>query len=239
MENIINIITCIIIFILLYLLYNTIFNKPHNSTENIINNVTDNSLINNKKKYHKRIHNKKIINKKKNIEKNIKKEKNNLVYLDVSESIDGNESPIGRITIKLYDEIVPYTCKNFKKLCRNKKYLNSPFHRIIKDFMIQGGDYTNGDGTGGKSIYGSKFNDENFKILHDRPYLVSMANSGPNTNGSQFFITTDKTSHLDGKHVIFGTVLDGFEVVDYLNTVNTDNSDRPINNVYISNCGCI
>ena len=103
--------------------------------------------------------------------------------------------------------------------------------------MIQGGDYTNGDGTGGKSIYGSYFEDENFDIVHDRPYLLSMANAGPNTNGSQFFITTKETPHLDGKHVVFGEVIDGFELIDKLNVVRTDANDKPYDNITILDCG--
>ena len=155
-------------------------------------------------------------------------------------SIDKNI--IGKIIIELYEDNVPYTCKNFKTLCMNKNnlsYKNCPFHRIIKDFMIQGGDFTNGDGTGGVSIYGEKFKDENFIFKHDKPYLLSMANAGPDTNGSQFFITTMETPHLDNKHVVFGEVIKGFEIIDYLNNVKIDNNDRPIHNIFISNCGVL
>jgi cyclophilin family peptidyl-prolyl cis-trans isomerase len=102
--------------------------------------------------------------------------------------------------------------------------------------MIQGGDYENNNGTGGQSIYGRKFDDENFKLTHDRPYLLSMANAGPNTNGSQFFITTVNTPHLDGKHVVFGEVISGFEIIDKLNNVKTDNDDKPFTDIIISNC---
>ena len=154
--------------------------------------------------------------------------------------ISVNGKPIGKIVFKLFEDIVPITCRNFKILSMNTNnlsYKGSPFHRIIKDFMIQGGDFTNEDGTGGISIFGEKFKDENFTLKHDRPYLLSMANAGPNTNGSQFFITSSKTPHLDGKHVVFGEVIQGFEIVDYLNNVRTGENDKPLDNIRIMNCG--
>jgi len=153
----------------------------------------------------------------------------------------GNTNDTHRLIFKLYDSIVPLTSKNFRILAsdgvRGKSYKNSIFHRVIKGFMIQGGDIVNSDGTGSISIYGNKFEDENFKVKHDKAGLLSMANSGPNTNGSQFFITTAPAKHLDDKHVVFGELIGGLESVRLIESVDTDDNDRPYEEIKIVECG--
>lgn len=168
----------------------------------------------------------------------IKAERNLIMNLE----IDGVED-IQSIELKLYDDIVPLTCKNFrtisKKGIHNKTYNGSIFHRVIKGFMIQGGDIINNDGSGSISIFGDSFEDENFTVKHSKKGLLSMANSGVDTNGSQFFITTTSTPHLDGKHVVFGEVVSGYDIIEYIENLSTDSSDKPYQTVTIKSVNTV
>ena len=158
---------------------------------------------------------------------------NKNVYIDINYL--GNTA---RVIINLNFKIVPKTCRNFFIFCQRKAYIGCPFHRIIKNFMIQGGDFINKDGTGSMSIYGNKFDDENFILKHEKG-SISMANSGPNTNGSQFFITTNQSSWLDGKHVVFGKVIKGMDMIEFIENLKTDSNDRPLDSITISDCGVL
>ncbi|KAF1750972.1 hypothetical protein GCK72_017523 [Caenorhabditis remanei] len=164
------------------------------------------------------------------------------VFFDVSIG----EEPAGRVTFELFSDVVPKTAENFRALCTGEKgvgksgvplhFKGSKFHRIIPEFMIQGGDFTRHNGTGGESIYGMKFKDENFDLKHTGPGCLSMANAGPNTNGSQFFICTVDTPWLDGGHVVFGQVTDGMSVVKKVEQIGS-RSGTPTKVVTISDCG--
>ncbi|KAF2996997.1 hypothetical protein G7054_g3662 [Neopestalotiopsis clavispora] len=161
-------------------------------------------------------------------------------YFDIAyKSPSGSQEDWGRIVFDLYGD-VPKTTENFRALCTGEKgfgYSGSAFHRVIGQFMAQGGDFTRGNGTGGKSIYGEKFEDENFNHKHTKPYLLSMANAGKNTNGSQFFITFVPTPHLDGKHVVFGEVASGQEIIQKMESKSLNSQGKTDGTISIKASG--
>ena len=238
-KNIVIVIVVIVIIIICYVLYNKFYkNHQTNTIKKIQTSVGKNISLED-------IQNKNIINPEViNLE---------VINQDVIKNVEGGDpyfeiqienDRVGRITFELIDDVAPKTCENFRKLCSNglnmninPSYKNSKFHRIIKDFMIQGGDFTNHDGTGGYSIYGDKFEDESFELKHNQPGILSMANMGPNTNGSQFFICTQEAPHLDGKHVAFGIVKDGYDIIEQLNNIQTGKNDKPLVECKIIECG--
>lgn len=169
------------------------------------------------------------------------KQPNPIVFFDIA--IGGQD--MGRMKMELFADVVPKTAENFRQMCTGEfrkdgipiGYKGCTFHRIIKDFMIQGGDIIKGDGTGSTSIYGPSFADENFTVKHNAPGLLSMANSGPNTNGCQFFITCAKCDFLDGKHVVFGKVIDGLLIMRKIENIPTGHNNKPKLTVVVTQCG--
>ena len=216
-----NILTLLVLSILIYFIYKYYYNK-HNKNYLLQNKSLDN-----------------ISKNEDNIDLDAEKynDTTSTPYFD----IEIDNKPVGRIVMQLFDETVPKTCKNFRFLCHKGFYNNCHFHRVIKDFMIQGGDFIYNNGTGGYSIYGETFKDENFELKHNQQGLLSMANSGKDTNGSQFFIITNKkgTPWLDDKHVVFGIILKGYDIVKKIDNIDVNNDDKPEVSCIIKKSGTI
>lgn len=232
----IGLIILVIIYLLIVLYKN--FYKNEITKEEIVNDINDQIELDSSKN----ILNENFKNTKNTNTNTLNTNKNLVLTIGISK-----KTPVGKATpdwdkvvnveIKLFDDIVPLTTKNFRTIAKKGingiKYNGSIFHRVIRNFMIQGGDILNNNGTGSISIYGNNFEDENFNIKHNKPGLLSMANSGPDTNGSQFFITTASTPHLDGKHVVFGEVVKGLESIRIIENVVTDSENNPYEKVEI------
>ncbi len=230
MNNTVVIVLCVVIIILIIYLLNLIYNNIY-KTKKILKKSKKSQTKSQKSIKKTQKITKDTQNKENDVKENFKNKNNNLIikFGLLDETYD--------VEFKLYDDITPMTCKNFRTIAlkglNNKTYNGCAMHRVIKKFMLQGGDILNGNGTGSTSIYGDQFKDENFIKKHDKAGLLSMANSGPNTNGSQFFITTVPTPHLDGKHVVFGEVVRGIEHIRKFENLPTDTADKPYQNLVI------
>ena len=237
MSYILLLIIILLIVIILYFGYQYFFKKKdllisnndnnNKINENINNNILDSDV------------NQELLEKDDSKKKILSLDEGNPYFII---SIGNNVE--GKIKFELFDDEAPITCKNFRHLCTKSllnnnypDYQGTIFHRVIKDFMLQGGDITNFDGTGGLSMYGVKFDDENLETEHNQPGLLCMANSGPNTNNSQFYITLKETPWLNKKHVVFGIILEGYDIIKKIEKLDVNNDDKPLEEVRIVKCG--
>jgi len=228
---------CICLVIILIIFFSYLAYKNFKGNQKTDNDLEEIKKITSQKRKYNSSKSKSSIKMQEESPENIQleiKERNLIMIIE----INGHPN-LYNVEIELFDDIVPLTAKNFRTIAtkgvNNKSYKNSIFHRVIKNFMIQGGDIINQDGTGSTSIFGKQFEDENFQLKHTSKGLLSMANSGPNTNGSQFFITTELTPHLDNKHVVFGKVVKGYDVIEKIERLATDANDKPYQTVKIIN----